>query len=420
MKVLITIHDYLPLHLGGSELHAHQVAKELLRKGHEVNVLFTERDLERPEGDFTEGEFEGVPTIEVVHSREYPDLRQTWEQTFFAEVFRAQLLRLRPDVVHFHHLSLWGAKCLEVAREEGVRTVLTLHDFNLICSNSVLLKEDRDLCDGGGERGDCSTCLPADLLREERWQADSLADALQCAARERRSFHQRVLQCADVVVSPSQTLIDRFQVAGMLRAQRTELLMYGYPGDRALARVRDMAAPLRVGYVGGIYPSKGVHVLVDALAKLAEVSPVGPGIELVIHGHMDWFPDYSAGLLDAAQGSASIEFAGPFPAGEAARILAGFDVLVVPSIWYENRPITISEAFLAGVVPVVTDLGGMAESVRNGVDGLVFPRGDSAALGAALLRLAHEPGLFDKLSAGRPDLPDIPAVTDTLLGFYHA
>lgn len=416
MKVLIVIHDYLPLHPGGSELHAHHVAKELIHKGHDVHALFTERNLERPEGDFEEGEFEGVPTIEVYHSREYPDLRETWRQSFFAEVFRSQLRRLQPDIVHFHHLSLWGAKCLEIAREEGVRSVLTLHDFNLICSNSVLLKNDKDLCDGGGEDGSCSTCLSADLLREARWPADSKEEALLLAARERRAYHKRALAFADVVVTPSQTLLDRFQEAGMLREQRTELLMYGYPGERACGRVRDMSSPLRVGYVGGIYPSKGVHVLIDAFAHLASEAP---GVELVVHGHMDWFPDYTAGLKALAKDAANVEFAGPFPSGDAARILAGFDVLVVPSIWYENRPITISEAFLAAVVPVVTDLGGMSESVRDGVDGLVFPRGDALALAAAIKRLAAEPGLYDKLSSGRPKLPDIPEIVDTLLGFYR-
>ena len=71
------------------------------------------------------------------------------------------------------------------------------------------------------------------------------------------------------------------------------------------------------------------------------------------------------------------------------------------------------------MVPVVTDLGGMSESVRDGVDGLVFPRGDALALAAAIKRLAAEPGLYDKLSSGRPKLPDIPEIVDTLLGFYR-
>jgi len=417
MKVLIVIHDYLPIHLGGSELHAHQVAKQLIQIGHEVTVLHTERVITRSPGDWVEGEFEGVPTIEVSHPREYPNLRETWQETFYSEAFRSHLERIKPDVVHFHHLMHWGANCLKICAELGVRTVLTLHDFNLICANSVLLKDDRDLCDGGGVVGNCSNCINTDMLQFDEWNAETMEDAIAMAGPERRSFHQRALKFADVVVSPSQTLIDRFHAAGMLTDQRTELVIYGYPGERQASRVRDMSEPLRVGYVGGIYPSKGVHVLIDALAILAK-DPEVP-VSLEVHGHLDWFPDYVAPLRAAAQG-AQVEFKGPFPPGRAADVLAGFDVLVVPSIWYENRPITISEAFLAAVVPVVTDLGGMAESVRDGVDSLVFPRGDSKALATVLKRMATEPGLYDSLSAGRPDLPDIPEVVETLLGFYTA
>ncbi|MFT5831615.1 MAG: glycosyltransferase involved in cell wall biosynthesis, partial [Bacteroidia bacterium] len=294
---------------------------------------------------------------------------------------------------------------------------LTLHDFNLICANSVLLKDDKDLCDGGGEVGNCTNCINTNMLQFDDWDAETMDDAIAMSGPERRAFHKRALKFADVVVSPSQTLIDRFHAAGMLKDQRTELVLYGYPGERQAARVRDMDKPLRVGYVGGIYPSKGVHVLIDALAHLA-TDPAAP-VSLEVHGHLDWFPDYVGPLREAAVG-AQVDFKGPFPPGHAAEVLAGFDVLVVPSIWYENRPITISEAFLAAVVPVVTDLGGMAESVRDGVDSMVFPRGDSKALAAVLKRMATEPGLYDSLSAGRPDLPDIPEIVDTLLGFYTA
>ena len=60
MKVLVVLHDYLPAHKGGSEIHAHQVARELARRGHDVTALFTERDLSAPEGQVRRGELDGV------------------------------------------------------------------------------------------------------------------------------------------------------------------------------------------------------------------------------------------------------------------------------------------------------------------------------------------------------------------------
>ncbi|MDF1800799.1 MAG: glycosyltransferase family 4 protein [Planctomycetota bacterium] len=418
MKVLIVIHDYLPEHAGGSELHAHQVAKELLARGHEVTALFTERDITRPEGDFTDGEFEGVRTVEVIHQREYPRLDETWNQSLFAEVFRAQLKRLAPDVVHFHHVAFWGARCLKVAKEEGVRVVLTLHDFFLVCHNSVLLN-GTELCDGGGARGRCGACLPAELL-PDGLDDEAREAALLAGAAERRALHQAMLHSVDFIVSPSRYLLERLTLAGFdVPAERSAVLLYGYPGERAPVRQREAAAPLRVGYLGGLYPAKGVHVLVEAFRHLATRDRSGKAlIELEVRGHLDWFPDYVGDLQSRAAGLA-VTFAGPYASGEAGRVLAAMDVLVVPSIWYENRPITISEAYLAGVVPLVTDLGGMAESVRAEEDGLTFPRGDAAALADQLERLADEPGLWDRLAAGRPELPDAGEVVDALLGYYR-
>jgi GT2 family glycosyltransferase len=81
-------------------------------------------------------------------------------------------------------------------------------------------------------------------------------------------------------------------------------------------------------------------------------------------------------------------------------VLADLDVVVVPSIWIENAPFIIREAFAARVPVVASNLGGMAEMVRDGADGLLFPAGDASALAAALRRLLDEPQLLPALRAG--------------------
>jgi GT2 family glycosyltransferase len=94
------------------------------------------------------------------------------------------------------------------------------------------------------------------------------------------------------------------------------------------------------------------------------------------------------------------------------------DVLVVPSIWIENAPFIIREAFAAGVPVVTSDLGGMAEMVREGVDGLLFPAGDAAALGAILRRLADDRPLLDALGARTVRPMSIEADAAWLRGIY--
>ena len=73
-----------------------------------------------------------------------------------------------------------------------------------------------------------------------------------------------------------------------------------------------------------------------------------------------------------------------------AAVLHDVDVLVVPSMWIENAPFIIREAFAAGVPVIASNLGGMAEMVKDGVDGLLFPPGDAVSLGGCLRRLIEE------------------------------
>src|SRR4029079_16401012 len=74
------------------------------------------------------------------------------------------------------------------------------------------------------------------------------------------------------------------------------------------------------------------------------------------------------------------------------------DVLIVPSVWFENSPITIHEAFLTRTPVIASDIGGMQEYVRDGRDGLQFAVGDDADLAAKMTRFLDEPDLVERLS----------------------
>ena len=167
-----------------------------------------------------------------------------------------------------------------------------------------------------------------------------------------------------------------------------------------------------MGYVGGVYTSKGVHVLVEAFRHLE-----GVPAELAVWGALDWFPDYVAHLRELAEGR-PVSFRGRYDPARVDEVMAGFDVLVVPSLWYENLPLTIQEAFRNGLPVVTTDLGGMAESVEHGVSGMRFPRGDAEALAACLRELAQDRELLHRLASGRPEVPELGPVVDRLEELY--
>jgi len=152
-----------------------------------------------------------------------------------------------------------------------------------------------------------------------------------------------------------------------------------------------------VGFAGGFLPTKGPHVLLDAIEQLPPGSVVVDllGSSGAYHGHGAY-----AESLATRLGCAAIRRLGPVPHERMPEVFQDLDVLVVPSTWIENAPFIIREAFAAGVPVVTSDLGGMAEMVRDGIDGLLFPAGDARALAAALGRLVDDRRLLDALRAG--------------------
>jgi glycosyltransferase involved in cell wall biosynthesis len=155
---------------------------------------------------------------------------------------------------------------------------------------------------------------------------------------------------------------------------------------------------LRLAYLGRITPSKGLHVLLEAVRRLRR-----PEIRVAIHGDIPPYgdiEDYAKRMRRVASRLPHVDWRGPYAHEALPDILGDADVVVVPSIWYENQPLVILEAFMARQPVVATDLGGMRELVHHERNGLVFPRGDAQALAACLTRLADEPRLLERLREG--------------------
>jgi GT2 family glycosyltransferase len=174
---------------------------------------------------------------------------------------------------------------------------------------------------------------------------------------------------------------------------------------------------VRFGFLGAAIPSKGVHVLADAFRRLSD-----PRAALAIHGG---FPRYHGDTgyearVRALLGPLAEEcLRGPFSRERLPEVLADLDVVVVPSVWEENAPLVVEEAFLARRPLVVSDHGGLAERVREGIDGLRFRPGDPADLARVLRRLLDEPDLRARLGARPPHVATLDEHVRSLEALYE-
>ena len=142
---------------------------------------------------------------------------------------------------------------------------------------------------------------------------------------------------------------------------------------------------LRIGYVGTLVWHKGVHVLLDAVRALPSKA-----YELKIFGNPDVFPAYAAELR-ASAGDLPVQFMGAFDRERVAEVYAQIDLLVVPSLWLENSPLVIHEAFMAGVPVVGARIGGIADLIDEGRTGLLYDPASPIELCAAIGGLIENP-----------------------------
>src|SRR3989304_5417044 len=141
---------------------------------------------------------------------------------------------------------------------------------------------------------------------------------------------------------------------------------------------RQFGSPLRVGFIGAFSPHKGAHILVEAFRRL---KAGGGGRGRPLRPAPLPPPPRRRAPGRRAPGVEGIRFRGAFPHQEIARVLGEMDVLVIPSVWYENSPLVLLTALAARLPVIVSDMGGLTELVRDGENGLVTPAGDTAALG---------------------------------------
>lgn len=237
----------------------------------------------------------------------------------------------------------------------------------------------------------------AGTRRVAQWGVELQKQRALYAIRRRLASVRQALTEVDRFLAPSQFLRERFIEFGI----PPEKILYKDNGFD-LAQFRSVARPPSCGrrvvvfaYIGTLVEHKGVHVLIEAFNRL------GPApVELRIYGDLHVFPQYTA-RLQALATHPAITFAGGFDNREAARILTEVDALVVPSLWFENSPLTIHEALLAGVPVIASRLGGMAEYVEHGRTGLLFRPGDVEDLCTQLEWVIEHPYAFAAMPAPR-------------------
>jgi GT2 family glycosyltransferase/glycosyltransferase involved in cell wall biosynthesis len=423
MRIAQVVHGFPPDAHGGTEAYVRDLAAAFAVRGNDDVAVFTRHGdgnaRELSVRRWSDGAVDVVSVNNTFHSCE--SYESSYTNPAIECIAGDFLDEWQPDIVHVHHLTCLSTGIPRQAAHRGIPVVMTLNDYWLICHRGQLVDLDGRRCPGPWGSG-CAGCLPPGALasrtafRSVRTlqslpipgvsaaigiaarirEAATPADRIRAATRARLEHMQAAVADVRFFLAPSATLAAAFAPFGF-SADRVIRCNQGISTTRFERIQRTPSNRVRLGFAGGLQPTKGADILIDALEQL----PRGRVVVDVLGSSGGYHGDRRfADALTARLGHQAIRRLGSVSHERMPAILEDIDVLVVPSTWIENAPFIIREAFAAGVPVIASNLGGMAEMVRDGVDGLLFPAGDPAALAAAVRRLIDEPDLLARLRAG--------------------
>lgn len=397
MKILLLAQGCPPESVGGVEQHVEGLARALQAGGDEVEI-FARTSTPGPQYELVEGEcLGGIPVTRVRYRWEgLESLADLYRNPQLEDALRTFLAGRSFDVAHAHHLTGLSTGSLAVLQAAGIPTALTLHDYWLMCPRGQMWHREGRACERV-EKTQCYHCLQPGYGHwlGDQPQGEAALEALHQQARE-------LFAAADQLITPSARTLPFFAPLGV---EPGEVAVVENGVDTpALAQLplpdpQDQA-PLRLGYLGTLLPSKGLDVAIEALAGM----PVGAasldiyGNAVPYHGD-EGFLTRAFGRLEPGM---ELRYHGPYRTADLPRILAGIDVLVAPALWHEAFGLTVREALAAGRPVLVSRMGGLQDAVEDGVEGRVLPPGDAVALRDAIAGLAADrPGLRRMAEAAR-------------------
>ncbi len=240
---------------------------------------------------------------------------------------------VQPDIAHIHCIQSMGVGMVDICREAGVKTLVTLHDAWWICPNQFMLDEN-------------------EVFREQ-WNTED----------ERSKTIARALAKIDMLLAPSKYFAELHE-----KTLGRNVLVNKNGVTRPLGQISKRKKDvIRFGYVGGKTKIKGVHLILEAFRKYRF-----PNTELVVVDNMlnvgarSFFDSDFDGVerfrIEPAYSQDTIDY-----------FFSEIDVLLFPTQWKESFGLTVREAVLRDVWVIATDAGGVSEDIIDGENGTIIP-----------------------------------------------
>lgn len=369
MKIL-HIHKFFDLR-GGAEQYLHRLMAQQAAAGHEVHVLSTRApgNLPSPDAPYFIHQYDFSRTQGPKR-----DLQKAAAFLWNTEAKNATtrvIREIQPDVIHLHNIyHHFSTSILGAIRNSGVRCVQTLHDLKLACPNYRMFTEGSvcERCKGGKYWNPIiHRCLfnstPGNILGGVEMTFTKVTRAYE------KTVH--------AFICPSQFYVDKFREWGEPAHKFTAI-----PNPAEVSKTAATGGGGFLLFAGRLSVEKGVETLIRAAARVPSlplrIAGTGPEEEKLRH---------LARTLNATH----VTFLGFVQPQDLTVMRRTAEAVAVPSVWYENSPLTVLEALGEGVPVLASHIGGIPELIQDNHEGLLAAPNDVQAWVEVLERFKELP-----------------------------
>ncbi len=397
MKILQVIHGFPPYYMAGSEVYTYNLTKEL-SKNHEVYVFTRIENPFLPAYEYIDEVYKGLKIRRINKPQRDYSLEDKYKDSNIDHLYRQYVKKINPDIVHIQHLSHLSTNIINITKDElDIPIVFTIHDFWMYCVRGQLIQSNNTICNGP-EIKKCSNCLYYLHTNPEE-------------VRKYREHMENIIRKIDIFLAPSK-FIKQFYEKMNVPSERIVYSRYGFRKDLIKFRKRIFHSNDKIsfGFVGRIIPTKGIHILIKSFASIKNKNDA----KLLIYGDAGKAYQFLKDLADE-----NTYFKGKFDNDDIDHVLDAIDILIVPSIWYENSPLVIQEAFLKGIPVITSNIGGMAELVKDGVNGFLFDVGSIEKLKEKIEMIIKNPTVLNSLTIDPNSVRSIREDSEYILKIYE-
>lgn len=439
MKVVQVPFCFAPDPMGGTEVYVGNLARDLKALGVETVVA-------APSETSRAYTTDGLRIRRYAVAGDVIDMLQLYGvgDALAANEFAKILDEETPDLVHLHAYTRGvSLRLVQAAKQRCIPVVFTYHTPTVSCQRGTLMLWGTSLCDGRLEVKRCAGCtlhghgMPRPLAgvvgrlppTVGRWLGNhglqgSIGTALRMSEliQARHDVLRRMMTEVDRIVAVCKWVQEVLVLNGV-PPTKVSLSRHGIQSESKQAAPAEPSAAheaqheTRIAFVGRLDPTKGLDVLIRAF-RMASTMRARLDVYGIIQSPAN--AAYDSEMQSLAVGDPRISFRGPIPPGETVSRLRDYDILAVPSHLLETGPLVVLEAFAAGIPVIGWNLGGIAELVHHGVNGLLVESDSVTRWVEALQQVANDAGLRARLKAGvRPPRRSVD-VAHEMLALYQS